>query len=88
MGEKKRNRAEYLCLVQKKQKNGRKIKKIEKIHRSSENKKETIYLIRPDYLGIKENDKKVIETTIKENYKKETFVTPELQKRISGYLIK
>ena len=58
-------------------------KKNEKIHRATTvNKKETRYIIRPDYLGIKENDKKVIETAIKDNYKKESFVTPELQKRI------
>jgi hypothetical protein len=36
--------------------------------RSSATKQETIYLIRPDYLGIKENDKIVIENAIKENY--------------------
>jgi hypothetical protein len=58
-----------------------KSKKNDKAHRTSLNKKETVYLIRPDYLGIKENDKNIIETTLKDNYRKGKE-TPEIQKRI------
>ena len=49
----------------------RKDKKNEKDmnERQSINKKENLYIIKPDYLGVKENDRQIIEQTIKNDYK-------------------
>ena len=68
--------------LKEKEKN-KKIKKIDKNQRTSSMlKQETIYIAKPDYLGIKENDRNIIEATIKENYLKENVETPEIKNKI------
>ena len=44
--------------------------------------KDSVYLIRPDYLGIKEDDKNLIEQTIKEKYINNEIETKEMKKKI------
>ena len=61
----------------------KKSKKYDKNQRtSSVFKQETVYIAKPDYLGIKENDRNIIETTIKEKYQKDNTQTPEIKSRI------
>ena len=61
----------------------KKSKKNDKSQRTSSIiKQETVYIAKPDYLGIKENDRNLIETTIKENYQKDNVETPELKNKI------
>ena len=60
----------------------KKDKKGEKSFRASINKKETLYLTRPDYLGIKENDRFIIEERLKQDYKINKNVSEEVKNRI------
>ena len=50
--------------------------------KESKNKKDSIYLIRPDFLGIKENDKELIEKTIKEKYENKENKEKEKKNKI------
>ena len=60
----------------------KKDKKADKENRLSSLKQEYLYIARPDYLGIKENDKNIIETTLKDNYKIDKKESPEIKNRI------
>ena len=62
----------------------KKDKKEEKVKytKNSKNKKDSIYLTRPDYLGIKENDEDIIKILIKEKYEKKKGVILEMQNKI------
>ena len=40
-----------------------------RVHRESTNEKDHVYIVKPDYLGIKENDENLIEKTLEEKYK-------------------
>ena len=60
----------------------KKDKKGDKDNRSSNIKQENLYIARPDYLGIKENDKNVIEKTLKDNYKMDKKEKGEIKNRI------
>ena len=40
-----------------------------KVHRESMNLKDNVYIVKPDYLGIKENDENLIEKALEEDYK-------------------
>ena len=57
-------------------------KRDKKIRNSIESKENYVYLVKPDYLGVKENDKSVIESTIN-SYKIENE-TQEVKNRILG----
>ena len=48
---------------------------------TSTNKQDSIFIARPDYLGIKENDKMLIEVALKDNYK-DIKENPEIKNKI------
>ena len=57
-------------------------KKGDKGHRTSINKQESIYIARPDYLGITENDKNLIEKKLREDYKVNKNESEEVKNKI------
>ena len=57
-------------------------KKGDKVHRASINKQDSIYIARPDYLGITENDKNLIEKKLKEDYKVNKNETEEVKNKV------
>ena len=57
-------------------------KKADKGHRTSINKQESIYIARPDYLGITENDKNLIEKKLREDYKVNKNESEEVKNKI------
>jgi len=56
----------------------------EKNRKDSINNTDTIYLTCPDYLGIKENDRILIEKTVKDNYNIKGKETVEMKNNILG----
>jgi hypothetical protein len=71
-------------IKEKKEKEKEKKKKDKKSEnrKASVTKKDSVYLIRPDYLGIKESDKNLIEQTIKEKYQNDEMEIKEIKKKI------
>ena len=57
-------------------------KKGDKGYRASINKQESIYIARPDYLGITENDKNLIEKKLREDYKVNKNESEEVKNKI------
>ena len=69
-------------IKEKKEKEKKKKDKKSENRKASVTKKDSVYLIRPDYLGIKENDKNLIEQTIKEKYQNDEMEIKEIKKKI------